>query len=703
MEKVAKAVNSMSTSSDKRESKGSIRFNKNISSLINSKTCELITRSIESAKPINYSGYNHCPSNKETVYITQYHDQKHSERDSEIINCINLNINNPLFDEVLLFTENLNYEDIKDKINILNKVTVVNIKERISYESVFNYIYSNFPQDHSRTYVLSNSDCYFDNSLENIKYIDFNKNNQPLLLTLTRYEELDGSLNIGRNLFVEKWLETEFNGNKKFNKEEYKKLPYLEPWSSDAWIFKINVLDKLNGDFKKLSQKLGTNLCEILFVDELINHNVTCRNVGLAGYIKCIHEHKSLYRKKHDVLNDIKDHIPGIIPDHSNKIFRTKDNSINDCWRLISKNNWLDAPQKEHKYSDFLCLDLNKLFYENMKKIKLLDIHKEKHHLSGWKCVREQFQEQNPNASYFSNSPFTEDSIYLVSFMSEFIINPKINEKGSKFEILKSNPWIGIDHLVNNPGSYYQDMWKGQPHSSLDLINKYKELDLLDNCKALIFMSENQQLHASKFEALNNIPTFGLLHPIVNNNPPPTFDFEIYKMKKREVVQLGWSQRNHSFFNNLPLDPSVFNKYFMFGSRNCYKTQSLTEDLKHHNSTLSCEVLPMLPDDICNQILSQSIVFLNLYDAIANNGILDCIERNTPVIVNRFPSSEEYLGKEYPLFYENSDHPTEEIINLFSDEKILEGHNYLCNLDKSKFDINIFMRSIEKIANIQNE
>ena len=35
-----------------------------------------------------------------------------------------------------------------------------------------------------------------------------------------------------------------------------------------------------------------------------------------------------------------------------------------------------------------------------MKKIKLLDIHKEKHHLSGWKCVREQFQEQNPNASY---------------------------------------------------------------------------------------------------------------------------------------------------------------------------------------------------------------------------------------------------------------------------------------------------------------
>lgn len=334
-----------------------------------------------------------------------------------------------------------------------------------------------------------------------------------------------------------------------------------------------------------------------------------------------------------------------------------------------------------------------------MKKIKLLDLNEEKHHLAGWKTVREQLQELNSKLTYTSNAS-TNDQIPFVSFMSEFVINPKINENGSKFEILKSNPWIGIDHLVNTPGPYYQDMWKGQPHSSLDLINKYKELGLLDNCKALIFMSQNQQLYTSKFEALNNIPTFGLLHPIVNNNLPPTFDFEMYKTKKREVVQLGWSQRNHSFFNNLPLDPSVFNKYFMFGSRNCYKTQSLMKDLEYHNSTLSCKVLPMLPDDTCNQILSQSIVFLNLYDAIANNGILDCIERNTPVIVNRSPSSEEYLGKEYPLFYENSDHHTEEIMNLFSDEKILEGHNYLRNLDKSKFDINIFMRSIEKIANL---
>jgi hypothetical protein len=131
----------------------------------------------------------------------------------------------------------------------------------------------------------------------------------------------------------------------------------------------------------------------------------------------------------------------------------------------------------------------------------------------------------------------------------------------------------------------------------------------------------------------------------------------------------------------------------------CWKTQCVEEDLKFHNTELTTEVLPRAEESECNLILSRSVVFLNLYDAIANNGILDCIERNTPIIVNRSASSEEYLGKDYPLFYE-SNNSYDEILKLFSDENILKGHKYLCNLNKSKLNIDIFIKSIKDI--IQN-
>jgi hypothetical protein len=52
-------------------------------------------------------------------------------------------------------------------------------------------------------------------------------------------------------------------------------------------------------------------------------------------------------------------------------------------------------------------------------------------------------------------------------------------------------------------------------------------------------------------------------------------------------------------------------------------------------------------------ILKESCIFIDLEDCVANNTILECIKFNTPVITRRHPSIEEYIGKDYPLFFEN--------------------------------------------------
>ena len=48
--------------------------------------------------------------------------------------------------------------------------------------------------------------------------------------------------------------------------------------------------------------------------------------------------------------------------------------------------------------------------------------------------------------------------------------------------------------------------------------------------------------------------------------------------------------------------------------------------------------------------------------------------RNTPLLVNRLPAIEEYLGKEYPFFYETAEEASMKIKNL---DLIKNTHLYI--------------------------
>lgn len=83
--------------------------------------------------------------------------------------------------------------------------------------------------------------------------------------------------------------------------------------------------------------------------------------------------------------------------------------------------------------------------------------------------------------------------------------------------------------------------------------------------------------------------------------------------------------------------------------------------------------LPQLTDDEYDQLLSRSIVFLNLLASVASNTILECIRRHVPVVVNRLAGPVHYLGEEYPLFYNRM----EDVNDLLTEENILAAHEYL--------------------------
>jgi len=113
----------------------------------------------------------------------------------------------------------------------------------------------------------------------------------------------------------------------------------------------------------------------------------------------------------------------------------------------------------------------------------------------------------------------------------------------------------------------------------------------------------------------------------------------------------------------------------------------------------SVEIIECLNNESYDDLFTSSIVFLNLIDASAVNTIIECIVRETPVLVNRLPALEEYLGKNYPLFYSTLSEAEE----LLCDEKNIEkAHCYLREMDKSYLQIKYFMNDFVNSRLYQN-
>ena len=91
-----------------------------------------------------------------------------------------------------------------------------------------------------------------------------------------------------------------------------------------------------------------------------------------------------------------------------------------------------------------------------------------------------------------------------------------------------------------------------------------------------------------------------------------------------------------------------------------------------------------------DELLTKNVIFIDFFDAAANNAIVECIIRGTPIIVNKVGGIEEYLGVNYPLYFNELD----EIPELLCDEKIIEAYNYLVKMDKEPLKLSYFLSEL---------
>lgn len=73
-------------------------------------------------------------------------------------------------------------------------------------------------------------------------------------------------------------------------------------------------------------------------------------------------------------------------------------------------------------------------------------------------------------------------------------------------------------------------------------------------------------------------------------------------------------------------------------------------------------------------LLSTNLLYLDLYDTSADQALVDALMRATPTLVNPLPAVREYLGHDYPLYFES---PEEAAWKAEDDKAVLAAHQHM--------------------------
>lgn len=266
-----------------------------------------------------------------------------------------------------------------------------------------------------------------------------------------------------------------------------------------------------------------------------------------------------------------------------------------------------------------------------------------------------------------------------------------------------TEPWIGIIH--------YPEFPKEMNYNSLEeltqIVKSSHFKQSIKYCVGIISLSEHLKTYILKIFSelkynipnIQNIPIKTILHPTDFNCVK--FDINEFKLNKsKSIIQLGFWLRDMKTIYQIKT--TKYQKIWLPGGK--YWNEMFQIIYPNHQKYLndsSVNIPGFLSNDDYDELLRKNICLLNVFNSSANNTVLECIVRNTPLLVNRNPAIIEYLGADYPLYFTDINDLNKLINSKKFKKMIIKTINYLENLDKTKFHIDYFIAEVEKfIANI---
>jgi hypothetical protein len=198
-----------------------------------------------------------------------------------------------------------------------------------------------------------------------------------------------------------------------------------------------------------------------------------------------------------------------------------------------------------------------------------------------------------------------------------------------------------------------------------------------------------------------NLNTICFIHPLPCSKVKWSFDIYL-KASCRRIIQFGQDNRCINAIFMLPRGD--FEKILLatcsseeLASLLLSERTNLQSEFRQPMTTTSSLVFDSI-DNIENWY-NDSIFFLHLYDSSVDWVVLKCISDHVPLLVNRLPSMIEYLGVDYPLFYNNYQEAIEKASNI---ELVKVTHEYLKERsNESFFSLTFFMNNLYKVLDSQ--
>jgi tetratricopeptide (TPR) repeat protein len=236
-------------------------------------------------------------------------------------------------------------------------------------------------------------------------------------------------------------------------------------------------------------------------------------------------------------------------------------------------------------------------------------------------------------------------------------------------------PWVGFLHNAASMPDWYMPHLRPQAllaHSSFKRSLEY--------CQGLFTLSEEL---ARWLRPATGKPVCALYYP--SEIPPCQFQPERFlQNQQRCVVQVGWWLRRLGSIFRLPLgvnNPAGYSKIFLV-THPFPEARKVMQDLMdrdpqgHPPACPNTRELNQLSDQDYDQLLTSNLAFLDLYDSSANTAVVECLARATPLLVNRLPAVEEYLGSDYPLYFGSLEEAAAKALDL---DLVIKTHQYLLN------------------------
>lgn len=252
--------------------------------------------------------------------------------------------------------------------------------------------------------------------------------------------------------------------------------------------------------------------------------------------------------------------------------------------------------------------------------------------------------------------------IRLIPFIERYFVwGDEIGEAGSWEPSPITQDWIGILHVP-----FDAPQWHSPAVSPENFMKGPLWLASRPACRGIITLCADLEADLRAYDP--DLRTLSLRHP--TETDVPMFNFDAYLARPR-VVQVGDWLRKLQAIHTIRAP----------GHERVMLLKRWTEDfLKNEVAVFgdkrdpAVSMLSMVPNEEYDQFLTSSVVLCMMYATAANNVVVECIARATPLLINPLPGVVEYLGADYPLYAQDEAHAD---LLLASPARIRAAHLHL--------------------------